>query len=76
MANSLADPGYRRIIDRLREARLAAKLTQTELAVKLGRHQSFVAKVEGYERRLDVLEFVQMAEAIGTDTAKLLKDKR
>lgn len=76
MANSLADPGYRRIIDRLREARLAAGLTQTELAVKLGRHQSFVAKVEGYERRLDVWEFLQMAEAIGEDPAKLLKSKR
>ena len=73
MASSLRDPRYRRIIDGLREARLAAGMTQAELAAKLGRPQSSVAKVEGHERRLDVLEFVQMAEAVGVDAGKLLK---
>ncbi|MBA4227705.1 MAG: XRE family transcriptional regulator [Hyphomonas sp.] len=72
MANSLADARYRRIIDRLREARLAASLTQAELAEKLGRPQSFVAKVEGYERRLDILEFVQLAASIDVEASELL----
>lgn len=65
MPNSLSDSRYRRIIDRLREARLAAELTQAEVASRLKRPQSFVAKVESHERRLDVLEFVLMAEAVG-----------
>lgn len=65
MASSLRDPRYRRIIDRLKAARLAAGLSQQDLADQLGKPQSFVAKTEGYERRLDVLEFVTVAEAIG-----------
>lgn len=42
----------------LKETRLKAGMTQQDLADKLGRSQSFVAKYEGNERRLDVVEFV------------------
>jgi len=73
LAGSLTDPRYRRIIDRLREARIEAGLTQVALAEKLGRPQSFVAKIEGYERRLDLLEFVQLAEALGRVPGRLLQ---
>lgn len=41
-----------------------ASVTQTELAARLGRPQSFVAKVEGGERRIDVLEFVDWLDAL------------
>jgi hypothetical protein len=43
------------------------------MAVKLGRPQSFVAKYEGRERRLDVAEFVGVARALGADPYKLLR---
>lgn len=43
--------------------RLSAGLTQASLAQKLGVAQSFVAKVEAAERRLDVVEFVRWMEA-------------
>lgn len=72
MPNSLSDPRYRKIIERLRNARLDAGLTQTELAAALKRPQSFVAKVERLERRLDILEFAKMAEAVGADTTEIL----
>ena len=49
----------------LRRVRLAAGLTQASLAEKLGVAQSFVAKVENGERRLDVVEFVRWMEAAG-----------
>ena len=45
----------------LRRARKAAGLTQQELADKLDRPQSFVAKYENGERRIDVIEFVALA---------------
>jgi ribosome-binding protein aMBF1 (putative translation factor) len=76
LANSLNDPRYRRIIDRLREARIEAGLTQAQLAGKLNHPQSFIAKIEGYERRLDVQEFVHLAEAVGVNPANLLKEAR
>jgi transcriptional regulator with XRE-family HTH domain len=55
------------------EARKKADLTQHELARRLGKPQSFVAKYEGGERRLDVVEFVTVARAIGADPVRLLK---
>jgi len=43
------------------------------LAKRLGRPQSFVAKYEGGERRLDVVEFMTVARAIGADPVALLR---
>ena len=52
-------------------ARKAAGLTHA-LADRLKKLQSFVAKYEGGERRLDVVEFVAIARAIGADPLKLM----
>jgi transcriptional regulator with XRE-family HTH domain len=54
-------------------ARKKAGLTQTQLAKRLSRPQSFVAKYEGGERRLDVIEFLAIAEAIGDDPVRIIK---
>ena len=72
MPKSIYDDGYRRLIGALREARIEAKLTQHDVAGKMGRQQSFVAKIEGCERRLDVVEFVDLCHAIGVEPAGLL----
>jgi transcriptional regulator with XRE-family HTH domain len=55
------------------KARKAAGLTQRELADRLHKPQSFVAKYEGGERRIDVVEFLVICQAIGANSAKLLK---
>ncbi|MEE9453136.1 MAG: hypothetical protein V3V13_01970 [Paracoccaceae bacterium] len=39
----------------------------------LGKPQSFVAKVEGYERRLDVIEMLHISTTIGFDPFPLLQ---
>src|SRR3954452_2700766 len=49
-------------------ARKAAGLTRQALAVRLKKPQSFVAKYEGGERRLDVVEFVAISRLIGADS--------
>lgn len=54
-------PHYRRFVERLRAARLAAGLSQAEVARKLGWAQSVVSKCEAGERRVDVVELVQLA---------------
>jgi len=56
------------------DARVKAGLTQTKLAERLGKPQSFIAKYETGERRIDVLEFVTIAQAIGIDPMRLLRD--
>lgn len=58
------------------KARKEAGLTQAALAAKLGRPQSFISKYENGERRLDVVEFVEVAEAIGFDATKFLTKLR
>lgn len=49
----------------IKDARLAADLTQTQLAKRLGTQQSFVSKYESGERRLDVLELREICQALG-----------
>jgi transcriptional regulator with XRE-family HTH domain len=50
-----------------------AGLTQQQLAKRLGRPQSFVAKYEGGERRLDIVEFLAISRTIGADPIQLLR---
>jgi len=58
----------------LAEARRAAGLTQVDLAKKLGRPQSFISKVEQGERRLDVIEFLEIGRALRVDPRRFLGD--
>lgn len=60
---------FRRV---LVEARRAAGVTQVALAKKLGRPQSFVSKFERGERRLDVLEFIEVARALSLNPAGII----
>jgi transcriptional regulator with XRE-family HTH domain len=55
------------------EARDEAGLTQQKLANRLERQQSFVAKYEGGERRIDVIEFITIARALGADPVQLFR---
>jgi transcriptional regulator with XRE-family HTH domain len=54
------------------DARKAAGLTQVDLAGRLSRPQSFVSKFERGERRLDVIEFFDIASALGIDPYEFL----
>ena len=55
-------------------ARRQAKLTQVELAESLGRTQTFVSEIERGERRLDVLELLVIARALGTHPHELFAE--
>jgi transcriptional regulator with XRE-family HTH domain len=53
---------YDRFLQRLIEAREEAKLTQREVAKELGLSHSFLSKCETGERRVDVMELLQLAD--------------
>lgn len=74
MTKTIHSQAYKKLITHLIEARQGKGLTQQELAKKLKRPQSYVAKVEGYERRLDVIEYLEMAKAIGTEPLPTIKN--
>lgn len=64
---------YERFRELIVAARKAAGLTQVEVAARLKQPQSYVSKYESGVRRLDVIEFIQVAEAIGFDPADLVR---
>ncbi|MFT4115977.1 helix-turn-helix domain-containing protein [Bradyrhizobium sp.] len=74
MQKSLKSADYARLIAALVAARKEAGIRQQALAEKLGRPQSFVAKYEGGERRIDVIEFIEIASALGADPVKLFRE--
>jgi len=66
------DPDYLEFVANLRRARKASSLTQEQLASQLGKPQSFVAKVETCERRIDLLETAHWAIATKRPVLDLL----
>ena len=58
---------YPLLLGALRRARKDAGISQEELAERLGRPQPFVSYYERGERRLDVIEFYAIMQAIGAD---------
>ena len=55
------------------EARTEAGLKQADVADRLGRPQSYISKIERGERGVDVIEFLEIAKAIGFNPTALLR---
>jgi transcriptional regulator with XRE-family HTH domain len=64
LATTLHDPRYRKLIALLVEMRQRARLSQDEVAGRMGRPQSFLGKIETYQRRLDALELFDLLRAM------------
>ena len=73
MPRSRASPRHRQLLELLAEARRSAGLSQVELALRLARPQSWVSKVEGGERRLDIIELIEMCEALGQEPVRIVR---
>lgn len=71
MEKSLYTKRHKALIRALKEARETAGLTQQAVAEKLGKPQSFVAKYENGERRLDVIEFLEVAETLSMNEVSI-----
>jgi transcriptional regulator with XRE-family HTH domain len=59
------------VVEELIAARKAAGLRQQDLAEKLGKAQSFISRIEGGQRRVDILEFYALAKAMKADPTEL-----
>jgi transcriptional regulator with XRE-family HTH domain len=73
MQKSLKSAEYARLITLLVAVREDAGVRQQPLAAKLGKPQSFIAKYEGGERRIDLIEFIAIARALDADPVELFK---
>jgi ribosome-binding protein aMBF1 (putative translation factor) len=73
MPRSVFSEPYGELLRALVDARRKFGLRQIDLAKRLAKPQSFVSKIERGERRLDVIEFIVVARAIGTDEVQLIE---
>jgi ribosome-binding protein aMBF1 (putative translation factor) len=73
VAKTLGSERHKALIALLTAKREAAGLTQVDLATKLGEYQSFVARLESGQRRVDVVEFLELSELLGFDAVEALQ---
>lgn len=62
------------VVQALRQARLDAGITQKQLAERVQRDQSWISLIEGSQRRVDVVEFIEIARALAVDPTALLAE--
>jgi transcriptional regulator with XRE-family HTH domain len=74
VVKTLGSRRHKALIAILIAKREAAGLTQTELAAALGEYQSFVARLESGERRVDVVELIQLAHVLQFDTGAVVRE--
>ena len=72
--SSIHDPRYKNLIKKLIQIRELKKITQVELATSLEKPQSFIAKVENLDRRLDILELHDWLSALDTSVVEFLEN--
>lgn len=73
---TIFDPGYRRLIGRLKTARNACGLTQAQAAGKLGMCRNWLSKIERFELRLDVLHFMKLVNVYGLKPHDVIDELR
>lgn len=72
--SSIHDPRYKKLIKELIQIRELKNITQVELASSLRKPQSYVAKVENFDRRIDVLELYDWLNVLDISITNFLKD--
>lgn len=72
LEKTLATERHKALIALLIRKREMAGLSQAALAQQLGEYQSFVARLESGQRRLDVVEFLRLAEVLDFEPARAI----
>jgi transcriptional regulator with XRE-family HTH domain len=73
MRKSVHHAAYQKLVEGLVEARRNSGMTQVEVANALHRPQSYISKYEKCERRLDVIEMLEIVEVIKADPVTLIQ---
>ena len=58
---------YKKLAQKLKDARKKAHLEQTELATRLGKHQSYISKIETGHRHVDIFELKELSQILKKD---------
>jgi transcriptional regulator with XRE-family HTH domain len=60
------------LLKALKNARLEAGMRQADVALALSRPQSYIAKIESGERKIDFIEVIDLCNIIDLDVKELL----
>jgi transcriptional regulator with XRE-family HTH domain len=71
--NTIRTKRHKQLVEILVAERKRAGIRQVELAKQLGVSQTWVARMESGGRRVDVVEFLALAELIGFSPARIIK---
>ncbi|HEX3365710.1 helix-turn-helix transcriptional regulator [Phenylobacterium sp.] len=74
MPKTVFTGAHSHVVAVLLEARRSSGLKQADVAARLGKHQSFISLIENSQRRVDVLEFFALADAMGANALELLAE--
>jgi transcriptional regulator with XRE-family HTH domain len=74
LGKTLGSDRHKALVSLLVRKREALGMTQSELATRLGQYQSFDARLESGERRVDVVEFIELAEILKFDPGKAIRE--
>jgi transcriptional regulator with XRE-family HTH domain len=72
LAKTLRSKRYKALVDVLVSRRKAVGMTQSDLAARLGKSQSFVARLESGQRRITVVEFMTLAKILRFDPYRVI----
>ena len=72
---TIYDPKYEFIISKLKRARKDAGFKQEYVADKIGKYASYLSKIENGDRRIDVLELMELAKLYNKDIGFFVPEK-
>lgn len=73
MKSSIYTNEHRKLIDKLKKARLAAQLDQKQAAKLLGTTQSYISKLESGQRQVNVIQLKELAKVYKKDPSSFIK---
>jgi transcriptional regulator with XRE-family HTH domain len=74
MSKSIFGGAHSQFVETIVAARKRSGLTQAQVAARLGKDQTYVSLIERSQRRVDVLEFIALARAMGAEPDRLFAE--
>lgn len=73
MNKTIFNPKYKSMINSLVAIRKQQGISQRDLAIKLNKVHSYIGRIETFERRLDVVDLINIARALGLSDKEIVK---
>lgn len=73
MTKTIMSAGHKALVLEMTNARKTKDITQAELASTLKCQQSLIARIESGQRRVDVVDMVRWARAVGSEPSDFLR---